>query len=147
MKYLVVKCDELNDQWECDANRTPICLTDDYSKYDCFGYDIYEVKADGTFELIREYGQISCEEIVIAIWNDAETTEEKDPDKIIPIKKGDRKVVSKKLVEKLKRQYHFPDTVTEIFNDITCSGAYGEEINGAWVVLGEKMDNIIMKGY
>ena len=54
MKYLVMKCDELMDAYECDADRTPICLTDDYSNYGQ-GYEIYELNEDNTFELIRSY--------------------------------------------------------------------------------------------
>jgi len=55
MKYLILECDELRDQYECDANRRPLCLTDDYSKYKDFGYEIYEVKGNGTFKLIKPY--------------------------------------------------------------------------------------------
>ena len=54
MKYLIIKCDELGDQWECDANRTPICITDDYSKYG-YGYEVYELLTDNTFKLIKNY--------------------------------------------------------------------------------------------
>ena len=32
-EYLVVKCEPLNDQYECEYDRTPICVTTDYSKY------------------------------------------------------------------------------------------------------------------
>lgn len=54
MKYLIIKCEELADQWECDANRTPVCITDDYSIYG-LGYEVYELQADSTFKLIKEY--------------------------------------------------------------------------------------------
>ena len=77
MKYLIIRCDELRDQWECDADRTPICLTDDYSKYNCRGYEIYEIQKDNTFKLIREYNDITIEEIVIAIYSlEAEYTDD-----------------------------------------------------------------------
>lgn len=36
--YLVVKCYELHDQWETDP-------------YDCPGYEIYRINADGTLVL------------------------------------------------------------------------------------------------
>lgn len=53
--YLIIKCHELNDQYECDADRTPICLTHDYSKFKKYGYEIYEVRENNTFKLIKEY--------------------------------------------------------------------------------------------
>lgn len=55
MKYLIIQCDELGDQWECDADRTPICMTNDYSKYGGYGYEVYKLKSNGTFELVKEY--------------------------------------------------------------------------------------------
>lgn len=55
MKYLIIKCKELGDQWECDADRTPICITDDFDKFYQFGYEIYEILDNGTFKLIKEY--------------------------------------------------------------------------------------------
>jgi hypothetical protein len=31
--YLIIRCDELGDQWECDADRTPIAIVDDWQKW------------------------------------------------------------------------------------------------------------------
>ena len=56
MKYLIVKCKELEDQYECDCDRKPICITDDPQKYSS-GYDIYEVKEDGTLSLVKSYDE------------------------------------------------------------------------------------------
>lgn len=53
--YLIVECRPLNDQWECDADRTPICLTKDYSSYYEFRYEVYKVKENNSLELIKEY--------------------------------------------------------------------------------------------
>ena len=49
--YLVVKCYELHDQWETDAKRVPLCVTADTDPYDCPGYEIYHINADGTLVL------------------------------------------------------------------------------------------------
>ena len=53
--YLVVKCDELCDQYECDADRTPICVTKNYKSYNRPGYEIYAILSDGKLKLIKEY--------------------------------------------------------------------------------------------
>ena len=54
--YLIVKCKELDDQWECDCDRTPMCLTDDLSSWNSNGadyyYEVYEVQPDGALTLI-----------------------------------------------------------------------------------------------
>lgn len=54
-KYLIVKCDALNDQWECDANRVPIKITADYSEFNKDGYDIWEIAEDGSLTCIKEW--------------------------------------------------------------------------------------------
>jgi hypothetical protein len=58
MKYLIMECRELDDQCECEVDRFPICLTDDYSEYNSFGYEVYEVNDDYTFKSIKEYFDI-----------------------------------------------------------------------------------------
>ena len=57
MMYLIIKCDELSDQWECDAYREPICITEDYSQYNKLGYEIYEILADGNLRNIKDYDE------------------------------------------------------------------------------------------
>lgn len=53
-KYLIIKCKELNDQWETDADRTVVCLTNNYNKFNKFGYEIYEIKGSA-LKLVKEY--------------------------------------------------------------------------------------------
>lgn len=55
MKYLIIKCTDLEDQYECDADREPICITDDYTDYKVYGYEVYEIKTDGSLEKIQNY--------------------------------------------------------------------------------------------
>lgn len=53
--FLVVKCTPLNDQYETDAHREPLCITADTASYEGEGYEIYQIKENGTLELIKEY--------------------------------------------------------------------------------------------
>lgn len=53
--YLVVRCTPLDDQWETDAAREPLCITADITSYEGERYEIYQIKEDGTLELIKEY--------------------------------------------------------------------------------------------
>lgn len=56
--YLIVKFEPLNDQYECDAYREPICLTHDITdwKYN-EDYEIYKVLDDGSLHLVQQYGE------------------------------------------------------------------------------------------
>ena len=55
VKYLIVRCDPLSDQYECDANRTPICVTDDYHNYSEDDYEVYAIYKDGRIKIVREW--------------------------------------------------------------------------------------------
>lgn len=56
MKYLIVKCEPLSDGWECDANRIPLCVTDNPDAYKGeWGYEIYEIRSDGRTILIQDW--------------------------------------------------------------------------------------------
>lgn len=55
-KYLIIECEELDDPYECDADRKPLGMTDDISIWQQIrGYEIYVLNADGRFELIKGY--------------------------------------------------------------------------------------------
>ena len=59
MKYLIVECDELGDQYECDANRIPITMTDDWKEWykntnPDYYFEVYEFK-DNKFILVKNY--------------------------------------------------------------------------------------------
>lgn len=57
MTYLIVECIKLCDQWECDADRIPLCVVKDYSQYNKLGYEIYEILADGNLRNIKDYDE------------------------------------------------------------------------------------------
>lgn len=140
MKYLIVKCSELGDQYECDADRTPVCLTDDYEKYDRYEYEIYEITSENTFKLIKEYGTSSNQGMAVYKWYDEEDYKG-EPDEIMVMDKGyTREDYTKSKIKQIKSDYHFKDSVNDIYTDIKSSGSHGEEINGEWVVIGEYIE-------
>lgn len=146
-KYLVIKCEELGDQWECDADRTPICVTNDYDKYNKLGYEIYEITTEGNLNLIRGYNDFAYERVCVYWWNDENKVEECPPDEIYEIKNGNRRNVTKSLIKKVKQSYKFTDTIEEIENDISCCGSHAELIDNKWVVFGETLDDWYPYGY
>ena len=59
MKYLIMKCEELNDQWETDADRIPVTMVDDWKKWEKefkpkWFYEVYEL-INNSFTLIKEW--------------------------------------------------------------------------------------------
>ena len=55
-----MKCEELNDQYECDAYREPLCVIYEDTipnKYKQYGYEIYEIFDNGSLVLRQEYNQ------------------------------------------------------------------------------------------
>lgn len=75
--YLIMKCVPLNDQYECDADREPITITDDWRKWyndneDFYcDFEVWEL-IDGHFKLIKEYGTPVEMGMVLAFVSDDE---------------------------------------------------------------------------
>jgi hypothetical protein len=78
MTYLIMRCDELGDQFECDANRKPITLTDDWKKWyetnnPNYCFEVYEFSKDH-FTRIKDYDDPMEEGMCLAYYpNDDET--------------------------------------------------------------------------
>jgi hypothetical protein len=56
--FLIMKCEPLNDQWECDADRTPLCVVQKNNipkKYQKYGYEIYEIFPNGSITQRTNY--------------------------------------------------------------------------------------------
>lgn len=53
--YLVIKVTPIDDQWETDADRIPLCITTILDSYEGEGYEVYQIAKDGTLEQIKEY--------------------------------------------------------------------------------------------
>lgn len=57
--YLIMRCDLLNDQYECDANRTPVAITDNWrnwyeNNHPAFDFEVWQYK-NGCFTLKNGY--------------------------------------------------------------------------------------------
>ena len=143
--YLIVKCEELGDQWECDADRCPLCLVEDCSKYGV-GYEVYKVLKDGTFQKVKNYDEATEEGMAVYFWQDGKE-EEDEPTIREKWKNMERDTMTKSKIQTLKNKCGFHDTVKEILCNIQCSGSHGESINDKWYVIGEYRDNIYNKGY
>lgn len=145
-EYLIIKCEALGDQWECDANRTPLCMVTDYSKYG-LGYEVWERKADGSFERIKDYEEALEEGFALYSWDENEEPTETAPKLKYKQVGWVRNSISKAFVKRLKQEVGFHETINNIYNDIQSCGSHGEEIGNKWVVFGEYHDSHFSYGY
>ncbi len=149
MKYLIVECEELHDQYECEANRIPLCMTDDISKYEHeFGYEIYEVKNDGTFSLVKSFEDTDGNwGMAIYFWKNEEDVESNLPDIVYEkFPQANSKIFTTAKIKEIKKTYHLTESVKEIKDEISY-GSYGTELNGGWFVIGDYNGSIYSWGY
>ena len=145
-KYLIVKCEELHDQYECDADREPVRLTNDASIYG-IGYEVYEIRPDGSLDCIKGYEQGLESGMAVYHWGATDNPEECAPIVTERYKGMSSSEVTKSMVKQIKKRVGFTNTVNEIYLNILDCGNYGEEINGEWVVFGEYIDTRFDVGY
>ena len=141
--YLIVRCSDLSDQYECDADRMPLCVVEDYLPYFKQGYEIYAINADGSLTLEKDHYVAGEEGMCVVRWT-------MDADVILGIEKFKgmtRDDVTADFIKGVKKKYGFTGSVKNIRRLISCSGSYGDEINGEWVVFGEYADDDYPMGY
>ena len=115
MLYLIMRCDELNDQYECDADRTPIAIVEDWKDWIAKDHGIdyrFEVWAyDGNeFELVKPYDEPLDSGMALCYWLNNDNPEETKPH-----------VIAK--FPSLTRHDPVPNIVKEIMN----KGAYQDD--------------------
>lgn len=148
MKYLIVKCVDLNDQYECDADRTPICMTDNKEEYWKSNYEIYEVRSNGKLELIKESYVAGEEGFAIYYWPKNKNAEYDKPMVMKKWKNKKRKDFTLKEIKELKKTWCFTEEPAEtILKEIKMGGSYGEQIGERWFVIGEYYDDNFASGY
>lgn len=132
MKYLIVECNELGDQWECDCDRKPICITDDPQKYSS-GYDIYEVKKDGSLSLVKSYDEYNENGIVLLY-------QKEDEDEPIVLQEWKDIIRDEVTLEIIKQCDFRKNTAKKIKSQIHCSGSYQENSAERIYLLTEYFD-------
>ena len=104
MMYLIMRCDALGDQYECDADRTPVCLVTDWKEWyylamPHYAFEVYEMTDNQEFNLVKSYEEPATQGMAVYFWpQDVEcskteptviswfpnrTRQEKIPDKVM----------------------------------------------------------------
>lgn len=138
MKYLVVSCRELDDQYECDCDRTPLCCTDDISKYG-IGYEIYSINDDGRLSLIKDSDTALSEGMAVYYWTDGQDIAKTSPE-VISTFEMNRDQITRSFIKKQIKPL-FQATIDTIYKDIQCRGHHNEQVDNQLIVFGEYWDN------
>lgn len=158
-KYLIVKCEELSDQYECDADRTPMVLVDDWKKwyqendptyrFEVYKFDGEEFTLEKTYEESVEYG------MALYFWDAKEEDHELvAPHVIATFKNYNRKSpIPQKVWSVFRRGAYWSDdtekTETEFKEDLKFQGfvSWDNKDHTKWWVYGDYEDGRYCLGY
>lgn len=118
MKYLIVKCEELTDQYECDADRTPMYMTDDWKNNypKNYNFEVWELSKTGTFRCIKSY-EDSMEEGMFFGYIVPDGDYFDNPDDLVVLKKFPNKTKNEKcpkdIMKILKSKEYFEDCLKD----------------------------------
>lgn len=153
IKYLIMKCEELNDQYECDANREPVCLVDDWEQWykknkPDYYFEVYKCEDDMPCELVKSYDSYADEGMALYYWSNIDLAE-KEPPRIVKkwVNLTDRVSIPAEVKAMFKTLA--PDiSYKEFLNDMRCTGVSGwEDKLGRWWVYGYYHDGHYSYGY
>ena len=162
--YLIMKCKELNDQYECDAYRTPITLTEDWEEWfeaekPQYSFEVYEFQVSG-FVLVKDYEvpvesgmalyawamenagaeENNAPDIIIKKWENA-TRNDPIPREVLDLPKYDYDGTGCPEISEIQDEEVFKRTVS-------CGGGVGwvDKESKYWWVYGEYHDHIYDSG-
>ena len=145
--YLIVKCEELNDQYECDADHTPITLTEDWGAWfneimPEYTFEVYEVRDNG-FMRIKEYDTHMEEGMSLHYWTkeQAESDERSRPTVVQKWIDATRQDPIPENVYALAKQYYDGDDEAMEWDLSACGNFSWEDDKGNWWVYGEFFDH------
>ena len=139
MEYLIIKCTALGDQYECDADRKPLCMTNDPTPYMRLGYDVYRVDNQGNLTQVHDYEEYAEMGICICWWGD----ENDPPIKVVKLSCKESQYITKSYIKHIKDEYHLKGTINEIYHSFQLWGDYVEvnDKEKQVIVIGEYRDD------
>ena len=142
-KYLIMKCEELGDQYECDCDRTPITICENWQEWYHqnkniieYDFEVYEFK-NNKFNLIKKYDDNPMEPKGMALyyWTDGQDLTEELPTIVYEYKNSTRKnPIPKECLS-------FMEKGTDLDNSLLDCGTISFFIDDKYYVYGEYWDN------
>lgn len=158
-KYLIVKCEPLSDQYECDCDREPMFLVDDWNdwiekNHPTYWFEVYKFADSEKAELIKEYDEAADEGMALYFWDMDDDHEEVAPTVLAHYKDYTRKNKVPDEVWKVFRQgAYWADgdemTEEEFKRDLDCSGfaSWEDKEHKKFWVYGDYADGRYCVGY
>lgn len=153
MLYLIMRCDELGDQYECDADRTPITLVEDWKDWaknhtPDYAYEVWQYNDDNTFSCIKEYGALT-EGMAFYYWDEEEDCEENKPHIIAKFPSLTRKSAVPSIVKQtIKKGAYTWDGEEGVDDELTnCGFISWDNKEHRYYVYGEYSGNHYTLGY
>ena len=151
--YLIVKCEELNDQYECDADRTPITLTENWGAWFSevtpdYAFEVYELR-DNEFVRIKDYDTPIESGMALYYWTSEQMNSNAmgKPTVVQKWKNATRnKSMPKQIYARAKKFYVGTDA--QMKHGLTnCGYVAWEDDKENWWVYGEYYDSMYTTGF
>lgn len=152
--YLIVRCDQLNDQYECDADRSPITLTEDWKKWfddnhPQYLFEVYEFRVSG-FEQVKSYETPMERGMALYYWDKDHQSDEDYTYPTAVIQKWPNATRDDDIPDNVlafAREYYDGDA-KDMKMDLYCGGSFGwEDDQQNWWVYGTYHDSFYDLGY
>lgn len=159
MKYLIVKCEPLSDQYECDCDREPMFLVDDWKdwvekNHPTYWFEVYKFVDEEEAVLEKAYEESVDKGMALYFWNVDDDYDEVAPTVIAHYKDYDRKKKVPDEVRKVFRQgaYWSDDdekTEEEFKSDLKSCGyvSWEDKEHKKYWVYGDYADGRYCCGY
>ena len=158
-KYLIVKCTELGDQFECDADREPMFLVDDWEdwfnkNHPTYRFEVYKFVDDNEATLEKTYDEVMDAGMALYFWNMDDDHEEVAPTVVAHYKDYTRnKKVPDKVWKIFRQGAYWADgdefTEQDFKNDLRSSGyvSWDDKEHKKFWVYGYYADGRYCLGY
>ena len=144
MSYLIVKVYPLGDQYECDADREPYKVVEDWRKERVKElYEVYEINGDGSLTLVKEYESALESGMALYFFNEEDDWEEVEPTVIYKFPDMTRHDKVPKNVKQYVKNF---EQVGGSSNLVT-RGSFSYDNDGKHYVYGEYSDGLYNVGY
>jgi len=149
--YLIMKCEELHDQYECDVNRIPVAITPDWEKWivknePTYNYEVWSYSVvEGTFSCIKNYNDYFEKGMAFYWWNEGENPEEDLPHVIAKFPNTNRNDKIPKIVE--KAMIGITEDKNDFDNELDNCGYITWWDDDKYYIYGEYSDNRYSWGY
>lgn len=158
-KYLIVKCEPLSDQYECDADREPMFLVDDWKdwfekNHPTYRFEVYKFVDEEEATLEKAYEEAMDKGMALYFWNMDDDHEEVAPTVIAHYKDYNRyNKVPDEVWRVFRQGAYWPDgdekTEEEFKHDLDCSGciSWDDKEHKKFWVYGDYADGRYDLGY